>query len=62
MPRKRRLIIIAKQRPFDEEQWKQLLTAFAYVLHERRQACEAAAASSTVSANQPSVAETSDDH
>lgn len=33
-----RVIIIAKQRPFDEEQWKQLLTAFAYVLHVRRKA------------------------
>lgn len=28
--------LIAKQRPFDEEQWKRLLIAFAYVLHERR--------------------------
>ncbi len=36
MHRKRRLIVIAKQRAFDEEKWKQLLTAFAYVLHERR--------------------------
>lgn len=38
MPRKREVIIIAKERPFDEEQWKRLLTAFAYVLHERRKA------------------------
>lgn len=39
MPRRRHHIrLIAKQRPFDEEQWKRLLTAFAYVLHERRTA------------------------
>jgi hypothetical protein len=32
----RRLIVIAKQREFDEEKWKQLLMAMAYLLHERR--------------------------
>ena len=36
MPRQHHIQLIAKQRPFDEEQWKRLLTAFAYVLHERR--------------------------
>ena len=36
MQRKRRLVVIAKQREFDEDKWKRLLTAFAYVLHERR--------------------------
>jgi hypothetical protein len=38
MPEPRRLIIIAKQREFDEEKWKQLLMAMAYLLHERRKA------------------------
>lgn len=38
MPKPRRVIVIAKERPFDEEKWKQLLTALAYLLHERRQA------------------------
>lgn len=37
MSMQRRLIIIAKQREFDEEQWKQLLMALAYLLHEQRQ-------------------------
>ena len=37
MSEPRRVIIIAKERPFDEERWKELLTALAYVLHERRQ-------------------------
>ena len=36
MPRRHHIRLIAKQRPFDEEQWKRLLIAFAYVLHERR--------------------------
>lgn len=38
MQSQQRVIVVAKQRPFDEEKWKQLLTAFAYVLHERRSA------------------------
>ena len=38
MPRRHHIRLIAKQRPFDEEQWKRLLIAFAYVLHERRAA------------------------
>ena len=36
MPAPQRVFIIATERPFDEEQWKRLLTAFAYVLHEQR--------------------------
>jgi hypothetical protein len=37
MSEPRRFIIIAKQRGFDEEKWKQLLMAMAYYLHEQRQ-------------------------
>jgi len=36
MPEPRKLIIIAKQREFDEEQWKHLLIAMAYYLHDQR--------------------------
>lgn len=43
MPQHRRVFIIAKERPFDAEKWKQLLSAFAYILHEQRQEREAAA-------------------
>jgi hypothetical protein len=52
MPRQhghRRLIIIAKARPFDADKWQQLLSAFAYVLHEQRQQREAAAAAAATS-------------
>ncbi len=38
----RQLIVVAKERAFDEEKWKQLLIALAYVLHERRKAQEPA--------------------
>jgi hypothetical protein len=38
MPEPRRFIIIAKQREFDEEKWKQLLMTMAYLLHEQRKA------------------------
>lgn len=38
MPEPRRILIIAKQREFDEEKWKELLMAMAYLLHERRKA------------------------
>ena len=38
----RQLVVVAKEREFDEEKWKQLLIALAYVLHERRQAQELA--------------------
>jgi hypothetical protein len=37
MQEPRRLIVIAKQREFNEEKWKQLLMAIAYYLHEQRQ-------------------------
>jgi hypothetical protein len=37
MPEPRRVMIIAKEREYDEERWKELLTALAYVLYERRQ-------------------------
>lgn len=46
MARHRRVLIIAKQRPFDAEQWQQLLIAFAYVLHEERRQKEATHAES----------------
>ncbi len=36
MSEQQRLIVIAKQREFDEEKWKQLLMAMAYLLHEQR--------------------------
>lgn len=61
MPRKRRLLIIAKERPFDEEQWKQLLTAFTYVLHERRQAREAVEENAADPADTTAAPEASDD-
>jgi hypothetical protein len=32
----RRVIVIAKERPFDPDKWQQLLIAFAYALHEQR--------------------------
>lgn len=32
-----RVVVIAKQREFDEEKWKQLLMAMAYLLYEQRQ-------------------------
>lgn len=38
MQEQRRLIVIAKQREFDEEKWKQLLMSMAYFLHEQRKA------------------------
>jgi hypothetical protein len=38
MLEQRQLIVIAKQRKFDEEKWKQLLMAMAYLLHEQRKA------------------------
>ena len=36
MPEHHRILVIAKQRAFDEEKWKQLLMAVAYLLHEQR--------------------------
>ena len=46
----RRIIIIAKERPFDADKWQQLLSAFAYVLHEARKQREPAA---TATAERP---------
>jgi hypothetical protein len=31
----RRIIIVAKQREFDEEKWRELLITLAYVLYEQ---------------------------
>ena len=38
MPHRHHVVLIAKERPYDEAQWRRLLTAFVYVLHERRAA------------------------
>ena len=57
MSRRHHIRLIAKQRPFDEEQWKRLLIAFAYVLHERR----AAQTSTEAQPTAPSDATATDD-
>ncbi|MFJ9787100.1 hypothetical protein ACIRSS_46525 [Amycolatopsis sp. NPDC101161] len=37
MPKKKRkLVIIAKPRPFDEEAWKRFIMAYAYYLHDEK--------------------------
>ena len=36
--KQRDLVLIAKFRPFDEERWKQLLTAMAYELAKQKKA------------------------
>ena len=36
MPKSPRLIVIVKQRPFDEAAWKRLLVAYAYAIYDRR--------------------------
>lgn len=54
MPAQHKVVIIAKERPFDEEKWKELLTAFAYVLHERRKAYDKQQPGSTPDAPNPS--------
>ena len=41
MTQDRRVVVVGKQRAFDDERWKQLLTAMAYVVHERRKQFEA---------------------
>jgi hypothetical protein len=41
MTQDRRIVVVGKLRDFDDERWKQLLTAMAYVLHERRKQFEA---------------------
>lgn len=60
MPRRHHIRLIAKQRPFDEEQWKRLLTAFAYVLHERRTAQAQTAEQTEAEPTTPNDAPTSD--
>lgn len=42
MAEKRRLVVIGKQRAYDEERWRQLVMAMTYVLHEQRQQQDAA--------------------
>jgi len=39
----RRIIVLGKQRDFDEERWKHFITALAYAIHEQRKAEEAEA-------------------
>jgi len=41
MTQDRRIVVVGKLRTFDDERWKQLLTAMAYVVHERRKQLEA---------------------
>lgn len=36
MPNSRRIIVIAKTRPFDEAVWKRLLIAYAYALYDKQ--------------------------
>jgi hypothetical protein len=36
VPNSRRIVIIAKLRPFDEATWKRLLIAYAYALYDKR--------------------------
>jgi predicted component of type VI protein secretion system len=38
VPKERRVFVVAKFREFDEAAWKRLLVAYAYALHNRRQA------------------------
>lgn len=40
MQERRNIVVIGKQRPYDEERWKQLILALAYGLHELRKARE----------------------
>jgi hypothetical protein len=53
MPEPQRLIIVAKQRAFDEQKWKELLMALAYLLHEQRK--EQAAGQSDHNAGTPTT-------
>lgn len=55
----RRLIIIAKERPFDADQWQQLLSAFAYVLHEARKQRETAEAATAPADSPPTTKDAS---
>jgi hypothetical protein len=42
MQKRKKIFVIAKQRPYDEERWKQFIMMLAYALHEQRKAREAA--------------------
>jgi hypothetical protein len=41
MQKRTKIVVIAKQRPYDEERWKQFIMMLAYALHEQRKATEA---------------------
>lgn len=36
MPKDRRIIVIARERTFDEAAWRRLLIAYAYALQEKQ--------------------------
>jgi hypothetical protein len=36
VPNSRRIIVIAKLRPFDEAAWKRLLIAYSYTLYDKQ--------------------------
>ena len=36
MPNSRRIIVVARLRPFDEAAWKRLLIAYAYALYDKQ--------------------------
>lgn len=40
MRKGRKIVVIGKQRRYDEEKWRQFITALAYALHEREAAAE----------------------
>ena len=35
--RERKIIVVGRQRPFDENAWKHLLLTYAYYLHDERE-------------------------
>ena len=37
MHKKRKILVIGRLRPFNEEAWKRLIMAYAYYLHEEQQ-------------------------
>ncbi len=41
MQKRKKIVVIAKQRPYDEDRWKQFIMMLAYALHEQRKAAEA---------------------
>ncbi|MGH3193076.1 MAG: hypothetical protein ACRDOL_38655 [Streptosporangiaceae bacterium] len=44
MPTTRRIVVIAKLRPFDEMVWKRLLIAYAYALYDKQKRAKQAVA------------------